>query len=232
MPARTAATITLALLLGSASAAEPDWPELPLPEGARAETVTPDSVMNGRHSRILRARLTGSVDDALAFYREKFGRERVENPLRDARVIATRQGAFFNTVQLRERGAGQVEATLISTMVEGPAELSRAMQDTKRLLPADSTLMNSMESRDGERRSVMLTALNSADLQTNREELVRGLRQRGLTVSREESGTVVGNKGRSLTLWAGNAQEEATLTVIEGGGHSLVVVNRVREVKQ
>jgi hypothetical protein len=226
-----AACLATMLLACAAHAAEPAWPELPLPDGARAEMVTPDSVMNGRHSRILRARLPGNVDDALAFYREKFGRQRVENPLRDARVIAARQGAFFNTVQLRERGAGNVEATLISTMVEGPAELSRAMQDTKRLLPADSTLMNSMETRDGERRSVMLTALNSADLQTNREELVRGLRQRGLRVSREESGTVAGSKGRSLTLWADNAQEEATLSVIEGGGHSLLVINRVREIK-
>ena len=226
-----AACLAAALLLaGAANAAEPAWPELPLPDGAHAEMVTPDSVMNGRHSRILRARLPGSMDDALAFYREKFGRQRVENPLRDARIIATRQGSFFNTVQLRERGAGSVEATLISTMVEGPAELSRAMQDTKRLLPAESTLMNSMESRDGERRSVMLTALNSADLQTNRDELVRGLRQRGLTVSREERG-VVADKGRSLTLWAAGAQEEATLSVIEGGGYSLLVINRVREIK-
>lgn len=227
---RATCLATALLLAGAAHAAEPAWPELPLPDGARAEMVTPDSVMNGRHSRILRARLPGSVDDALAFYREKFGRQRVENPLRDAKVIATRQGAFFNTVQLRERGAGSVEATLISTMVEGPAELSRAMQDTRRLLPADSTLMNSMESRDGERRSVMLTALNGADLQTNRDELVRGLRQRGLTVSREERGTVA-DKGRSLTLWAEGAQEEATLSVIEGGGYSLLVINRVREVK-
>ncbi|RZL40553.1 MAG: hypothetical protein EOP35_00520 [Rubrivivax sp.] len=225
-----AACIAAALLLaGAARAAEPAWPELPLPDGARAEMVAADSVMNGRHSRILRARLSGSVDEALDFYRDRFGREHVENPLKDARVIARRDGAFFNTVQLRERGAGQVEATLISTLVEGPAELSRALQDTKRLLPADSALMNSMESRDGERRSIMLTAVNSADLQTNRDELVRGLRQRGLNVSREERATV--GKGRSLTLWAENAQEEATLSVIEGGGHSLLVVNRVREIK-
>lgn len=226
---RAAWLATALLLAGASRAAEPGWPELPLPEGARAETVADDAVVNGRHARMLRASLGGSVADALAFYREKFGRERVENPLRDATVIASRQGAFFNTVQLRQKGPDRVEATLISTKTDGPAELSRVLQDTKRLLPADSTLMNTMESNDGGRRSVMLTALNDADLQTNRDELVRGLRQRGLTVSREDRATP--GPTRTLTLWAESPQEEATLTVIDAGAHRMVIVNRVREIK-
>ena len=220
----------IALLAVGAARAELAWPELPLPEGARAQTVTPDAVVNGRHSRILRASVPGSVDDALAFYREHFGKERVENPVRGASVIASRQGGFFNTVQLRQLVSNSVEATIISTAVDGPAELSRVMQDSRRLLPADSTLMNSMESNDGGRRSVMLTALNSVDLQTNRDELVRGLRQRGMKVSREERGKV--GEGRTLTLWADNAQEQTTATVIDTGAQRMVVLNRVREVKR
>lgn len=221
--------LAAALLAGACHAEGPAWPELPLPDGARAETVAADTVLNGRRSRILRAELPGSVADALAFYRERFGRERVENPLRGASVIAQRQGGFFNTVQLRQAGPDRVEATLMSTATEGPAEMSRVLKDTQRLLPADSTLMNTMESNDAGRRSVMLTALNDADLQTNRDELVRGLRQRGLTVSREDRSNA--GERRTLTLWADGAQEEATLTVIDAGQHRMVVVNRVREVK-
>lgn len=228
-PARpTLAALALAWIVG-ADAADSTWPEPAMPDGARVEVVAADSVMNGRHSRILRARWSGSLSDALVFYRERLGRRHVENAVRGATVIAAREGAYFNTVQLRQLQPDGVEATLISTKVEGPAELSRVMQDTLRLLPADSTLMQSMESDDGGRRSVMLTALNGVDLKTNRDELVRGLRQRGLTISREESGPV--GSGKALTLWAENSQEEATLTVIDIGNQRTVVINRIRVVK-
>lgn len=224
---RRLAVVLLSSLLSGAGHAAPAWPELPLPDGARTEAVAPDSVFNGRRSRVLRAQLPGRMDDALAFYRQQFGRQHVENPLRDARVIASRQGDYFHTVQLRQTAPDVVEATLMSTLMTGPGELSRVLRDTQRLLPPDSTLMNSVESDDDGRRAVMLTALNGVDLQTNRDELVRGLRQRGFAVSREERAAL--GPGRSLTLWADNGREEATATVIDAGQHRLVVINRVRE---
>lgn len=222
-----AATAALLLLAGACGASP--WPELPLPEGVRAQSVAADSVLNGRRARILRAEFSGSVDDALAFYRAQFGRQHVENPLRDARVIAARQGDYFSTVQLRELAPGRVQATLMSTLMTGPGEHSRVLRDTQRLLPADSTVMNTMESSDDGRRAVMLTAMNAVDLQTNRDELVRGLRQRGLNLAREERAPLA--RGSALTLWAESAQEEATLSVIDAGEHRLVVINRVREAR-
>ena len=82
---------------------------------------------------------------------------------------------------------------------------------------------------DGKIGPKTLTALNAMDLQTNRDELVRGLRQRGLNLAREERAPLA--RGSALTLWAESAQEEATLSVIDAGEHRLVVINRVREAR-
>jgi hypothetical protein len=228
-PMRLLMACALGLLLAGAGSATP-WPELPLPAGARAESVAADSVLNGRRSRILRAQFSGSLDEALAFYRAQFGRQHVETPLRDARVIAARQGEHFNTVQLRELAPGRVQATLMSTLMSGAGASSRVLRDTQRLLPPDSTVMNTLESTDQGRRAVMLTALNGLGMQTNRDELVRGLRQRGLRIAREDRTPLA--RGSALTLWAESAQEELTLSILDAGEQRIVVVNRVRESRQ
>lgn len=221
------ALIGLALLLPLAVRAAPlDWPEPELPSGGRAEVVAADTVLNGKRCRILKLSLPGSVEDALAFYRERFGKQHVENPLRGSRLIAARQGAFFSTVQLRAGGPGQVDATLITTSLESGNNRSAALQETQRWLPADSAVMQTMESRDGDKSSLMLTAANTAGLDTNREEVLRQLRQHGLRVVREDKASPQGRT--TLTLWAEGPHEEATITLIDAGRYRSVLINRVR----
>lgn len=219
-------TLVCAMSFTALCQASSSWPELPLPEGARAEVVSHDGVFNGRRIRILRARLDGSMDEVLAFYRSRFGPRHVENPLRGSRVIATRQGDHFNTVQLRELAPGRLQATLMSTLMTGDGEVSKVLRDTQRMLPADSTVVNTMESDDDGHRAVMVTAVNGATLTTNRDELVRALRERGMSVSREDRTRLA--RGQTLTLWADNTQESITLTIVDDGEQRVVVLNRVR----
>jgi hypothetical protein len=223
---RALLAMSLALPLPALAQAALAWPEPELPSGGKAQLVAADTVLNGKRSQILKLSLPGSVDDALAFYRERFGKQHVENKLRDAQVIAGRQGNFFQTVELRQSVPGAVEATVINTSLETASSRSAALQDTQRWLPADSAVVQSMESRDGAKRSITLTAANNAGLQTNRDELLRQLRQRGLRVVREDQATPQGRP--TLTLWAEGASEQATVTVVDAGRYRSVLINRVR----
>jgi len=217
----------LALLLPLALHAAPlAWPEPELPSGGRAEVVAADTVLNGKRSRILKLSLPGTVDDALAFYRERFGKQHVVNPLRGSQVIAARQGAFFQTVQLRADASGRVDAILITTSLESGDRRSAALQETQAWLPADSAVMQSMESRDGDKRSLMLTAANTAGLDANRDALLQRLRQHGLRVVREDKASPQGHP--TLTLWAEGPREEATITLVDAGRYRSVLINRVR----
>jgi hypothetical protein len=228
MMRRSLACLALPLLLlpPALRAAPLVWPELELPSGGRAEVVAADTVLNGKRSRILKLSLPGTLDDALAFYRERFGKQHVVNSLRGSQVIAAKQGTFFQTVQLHAGALGHVEATVITTSLDSGDSRSAALQETQRGLPADSAVMQSMESRDGDRRSLMLTAANTVGLEANRDAVLQRLREHGLRVVREDKASPQGHP--TLTLWAEGPHEEATITLVDAGRYRTVLINRVR----
>ena len=76
-------TAALALL---ASAAWPtlaaDWPEVPVPDGAKGEIVSDDMMYNGLHMRASRFTVALPVDKVKAFYRGEWGRRMIDTPHR------------------------------------------------------------------------------------------------------------------------------------------------------
>jgi hypothetical protein len=222
-----AVLLVLTLSATGALAATP-WPQWEAPAGARVQAVAPDVVLNGKRSRILRIDSGESADNLLAFYRAHFGAKRVENRVHGAQVIGAREGGFFHTVQVRTNAAGRAETTVITTSLAEGLQRSAVVTDTESSLPADSTVLQTMESNDGGVRAVTVTAANEHDVRTNSDHLRRALQARGFNVTKEEAGATA---RAGSTMWLSAQGEEAIVTVVDTGAHRAVTVHRTKEPK-
>jgi hypothetical protein len=215
---------------GAAARAATPWPRWEAPTGARIQAVAPDVFLNGKHSRILRIDTTDSAESILAFYRARFGAKRVENRVHGAQVIAARDGIFFHTVQVRTNAAGRAETTVITTAMAEGLHRSAVITDMESSLPADTTVLQTMESNDGGVRAVTVTAANGHDVKTNSDHLRRALQERGFRVVKEE--VAAGPAARAgSSMWLTAPGEEAVVTVVDTGTHRAVTVHRTRESK-
>ena len=98
---------TLALLVSIAwPAIAADWPEVPVPEGAKGEIVSDDMLYNGLHMRASRFTVPLPVDKVKAFYREEWGRRMIDTPHRGKSVLGypTKDAKHYVTVELSQAG--------------------------------------------------------------------------------------------------------------------------------
>lgn len=209
-----------------ACAASP-WPVVEAPAGARLEQVAQDFVLNGQHARVARFDLSGSVDEALDFYRGRFGSRHVENNVAGDRTIAARQGDYFLTVRLHAAMQGLVQGTLMTTRIGGPPSHSGVTLDTEALLPAGSAVMQTQESIDNGVPATLVVAVNQIGVRANRDALVGTLRTRGFHLDREENNQAAGHAVLSLNLSSGG--EDATVTVTDAGTYRSLVLQRTRK---
>lgn len=95
-----------ALLAPDASAA--DWPNVPVPDGARGEVVSDDMTYNGLHMRASRFTVPLPIDKVKAFYRGKWGAGMSDTPHRGKSVLGspTRDAKYYITVELSPAGKG------------------------------------------------------------------------------------------------------------------------------
>ena len=215
--------------VGGAALAATPWPQWEAPSGARVQAVAADVVLNGKRSRILRIDTGESAESILSFYRTRLGAKRVENRVHGAQVIAARDGGFFHTVQVRTNAAGRSETTVITTSLAEGLQRSAVVTDTESSLPAETTVIQTMESNDGGVRAVTVTAANSHDIKTNSDHLRRALQDRGFRVVKEEATGPTARAGNSIWLTAQG--EEAIVTVVDTGAHRAVTVHRTKEPK-
>lgn len=214
-----------AMLLALAARATP-WPAPPLPQDAQVEVVAQDMVLNGQPSRVLRFKASASQGELLDFYRQKFGAQRVEHRARDTRVIAARQGDHFITVQLRPLAGGQVQATVMTTLLR-PASKSATAAATEKWLPPDTALLSTLQSNDGGKHSVMVVGANRSSLQANRDHVVAALQDRGFRVVKEAGAATQPRAALSLQL--SSASEAVELTISDAGAYRALVINRTKE---
>lgn len=228
-PASRARLCAAALLLAAAAWAQPTsqparWPTIAAPEGARVTTVAPDLLVNGRHSRLVRLDLDGTLEQAQRHFARQFGPKHVVNRQADATLIATRQGGYFLTAKLAAGADGRVQATLITTALADQPQHSPTWDATRRLLPAESTVALSTESADGPARALTLTAVNRHDVAANVDHLAAGLRAQGYQTQRRELIQVEGRPAASL--WLQGAQGSATVTVVDLGAQRAITIQR------
>jgi hypothetical protein len=201
------------------------WPTVEVPAGAHMENVASDMILNGKPCRVMRFEVNGTEQDLLSFYRAQFGPTRVvENRVDDSRVIATRQGDYFHTVQLRAGEAHSVQATVITTLLHVQASRSAVAIETARLMPADTAVVSTVQSTDAGKRSVMVVGINRNSTGANRDHLVSALRERGFRIV--QPGGMEDRGGAAVLLVFASLSEEAAVTISDAGPYRAVVINR------
>jgi hypothetical protein len=209
-----------------------DWPELSAPAGAAVSSVASDVVLNGQRSRILQVDAPSSPEAVLAFYREQFGARRVENKLGDTQVIASQQGSYFHTVQIRRSGLDAAQATLMTTLLGQRPSRSAALNDTQAWLPTETRTVQTMEADDAGTRSITLTAVNQQGLQTNRDSVMQAAAQRGFRITREDKLPASAQGLRDgVSLWLAARSEQAIVTVVDTGEQRALTIVRTRALQ-
>jgi hypothetical protein len=213
-----------------ASRAEP-WPEAKTPPEARVQSIANEMLLNGKPVRLLRFDTKESAADVLAFYRSAFGAQRVvENRLKDDRVIGTRQGDYFITVQLHALDLQTLQGTVMVSLLTATPSISPVMLDTQRVLPADTKVVSTVQTDDAGKRSLMLVAVNRNSVRANRDHLVAAMAERGFRVTRDDT-PPTSPEPTATTLQLAAQNEELSLTVSDAGAYRSVVIHRVREGK-
>ncbi|HET9642452.1 MAG TPA: hypothetical protein VFP68_03620 [Burkholderiaceae bacterium] len=220
--------LAIALLLLVASRANANtWPTLELPAGARSEVVADDMILNGLNSRVLRFDIKGTMQDAEAFFRQQLGPRIAENEIRGSKVLATRQGDYFVTVQLRELRSGVVQGTAMTTRLQRePGEINATSQ-LRKALPPDTAVLSTSQSDNHGRPAVTLVATNRATVKANRDSLLTRLADEGFRVAKEGTQVVDGHPTTVLQLIRDG--EDVIVTISDLIAYRSLVINRVKE---
>ena len=101
----SAMAFALGLLVAAPAPAE-DWPDVPVPEGARGEIVSSHMIYNGLHMRASRFTAPMPLEQVKAFYRDQWGRAMADTPHRGKTLLghATRDARHYITVELTGEG--------------------------------------------------------------------------------------------------------------------------------
>lgn len=91
-----------------------DWPDVPVPDGARGEVVSRHMIYNGLHMRASRFTAPMPVDQVKAFYRDEWGGAMVDTPHRGKTLLghATRDARHYITVELTGEGKNATRAQI------------------------------------------------------------------------------------------------------------------------
>lgn len=112
------ACLATCLWLAAASAGAIDWPDVPVPAGARGETVSSHMVYNGMSMRASRFSVGQPVEDVKAFYRQSWNGKIVDSPLGAQKSVLghLHENRYYITVELTATGKstqGQIGVMLL-----------------------------------------------------------------------------------------------------------------------
>ena len=211
----------LCCLLPLAALAE--WPEIPFPDGARAESIGDNVRLNGVPMRMYQVHLMQSAEQAIRYYRDRLGPKLAEEPLPGGeRILAQARGGYFITLRIRP-SAENTSMALVS-ISDARAAKEAANRPLGFNLPADSRVLSDMESTDAGKRSRQLVFHNRLDLNTNRDSLARELRARGY---RPDSIPSQKKPGSEVLYFQGD-KREAQLTLVRRDGLTQAVLTTIQ----
>jgi len=145
------------------------WPELGLPPRTTTQLVAGDSVVNGRPTRIEEFQSELTVDEVLAFYRRAWHDRRLGEPrsleVAGWQTVSMLRDGHQMMVQAKPRtpGGGSTGMLSIINFKDGSAPVVPAF------LPSfpDTRVMQVTESRDGPRRSQLISLSSNASLEVS-----------------------------------------------------------------
>jgi len=146
---RDRARCILAVVLAFAAAAAagtPSWPSVPLPPDSAGERVTRHMKNNGLDMRASKFGTTHSLDQVVAFYRDKWPGTHVVNKLGNKTIVGHAEDGFYVTVTLEEKGGGTEGSIGTMVMPKEKVEYEMGGGFDK---PADTEVFNDIRYLDG-----------------------------------------------------------------------------------
>lgn len=185
-------------------------PEFPVPQKAKMQIVAERMEINGLPMAIRHLESTDGPNAILAFYREKWAaKERspaaVEYPLGSWRVIASRRGDCFYTVQVKPFGNNGTEGLIGMTAAPAKASVKEAVP----MLPG-STVVNDLGHNDDGKTARTVLLKNRFSTATNADYYLRNLTDQGWHVTNHYRMEKPENNGDVIVLR--NGQRELSIT--------------------
>lgn len=197
-------------------------PAPPLMEGAKAVAVGQSMRINGMPTSIHRFAVDKPVDQVLAFYRTRFGKDRVEQSVLGWTVVAEAEGDYFFTVRLRPALQGTEGTVSVADLKQGLAARGRPLG---MVFPAGSRLISDVDMDDPGKRGRVVSLINNLPPEANVQHFKNVLAARGFRVDRDLPAGKDAAGGRSL--WFSATGRDAILVVAPLPNGTSVVLNTV-----
>lgn len=198
-----------------------DWPSLPIPENARAESIGESVTLNGVPMRMHRIVSKDRPLKLEQFYQRYFGVNHTKTEMPNTVVLAQGNDAYFTTVRITPLGNGLTE--VLTSISEGQAAKNNRNRPLGLVLPAESQLVMDMESVDAGKNSRQLIFNNGHSMQANADFMTKVMQGKGYIL--EPKLSVSNASSRSLMF--GGKNREARLVVSQDGDGSSVVLTSI-----
>lgn len=217
------AVFPLAILISFGSAQADD--DFPVPPDATLTAVADKMNYEGMTLQIRKFEVDLTVEQVLAFYRAEWKDEFVEDDMPPWKMISSKQGNKFYTVQAQPAGRGSSWGYL------GISDLPRALEkrgsigDKKKFFPmmSGSQIVNDMQHHDIGKQARMLLITNRFSVTSNAEYYRDHYTGNGWSTVIDDSG----EPGKSHVLMFQQGSKTVNLTIDQADGKTNIVVNDV-----
>lgn len=208
-------------LLLSATVSASSWPDVKLPEGAKAAEVTSHMIYNGTDMRGQIFVSPQSAADIVKFYRQLWGSHSVLDKIPGWQVIGHREGNFYLTVQVRADGTGSRGDIGILRI---PAEKIKVELGAGVPRPSNTTVFNDIVYPDDATPARTLEMINGLSVSQNASYYREKLAATGWKPA--DIHTCAEGIAACLMSYQ-QGDRKLTVVLTSTGSHSQIVVNLV-----
>jgi hypothetical protein len=227
--------IALVFAMTAHGAPHADWPAIVLPSSATSHDVGDQVSLAGMPLRMTVFTSPERPAALVEWFRASIGRPLVQDTVRGRTVLGRREGAFYLTLQLEAAGSGTrglVAVSDIASFLHERRQTGEAEARWEAGLPQDTRIVSRMVSRDGDRQSDYVVAVNGHSEQVNVQALSTLLFEQGLVLERDVSpGTTVpsGPRTESAARRATPLARSSPIPPVAGSGRTLFYRGRDKE---
>jgi hypothetical protein len=202
-----------------------DWPQLPLPQHAHAESIGERVVLNGVPMQMHRIVSQQNPKHLQQFYQRHLGPNHTVTMMNGGVLLAQGRGQHFITIRITPLGNGISETlTTVSDVAAAKANHGRPLGIN---LPAQSKLLSDMESFDQGKTARQLVYQNQHSTESNINYLVDVLKQRGYQLQQPTSAY---GANHNMRLFAGNKREARLVVMpLEQGSNVVLTMEQSQE---
>lgn len=224
--ARRAAGALLLCLAAPLAGATASWPQVEVPPNASVYSVDSVTTVDGLPLKMQGFTSIMTVAELSAWYRQKLGRDVVENRHGNKLILGQGSGDYFISVQLEPAGNQTRAIVAVSNLTAGMKQRPATEAANARLLgrlPAGTRVVSRLAAIDGPRNATHIVLANGHGEQVNRDSVVRMLQADGLKLEHVAPAAAASATGATLYFKGKGAEAIAVLTRGPDGQMTIVL---------